>query len=252
MKPKLFLANWKMSLKPSEAAVLAKELVAAVKPPADQEVCLFPSFSALATVSQIINKSPLKLGAQDVFWQEHGAYTGEESVLTLKELGCDSVLIGHSERRKYCGETDEMVNKKVLACLEAGLRPVICVGETFEQRKNGQKDFIVMQQLEQALLGVSLTKYDRVVVAYEPVWVIGSGQAVAPEEAWYTLQVLKHFLLNSYAAETIQNQVSFLYGGSVNPENVAGFFGHEVLDGVLAGGVSLVAEQFSQLLKEVS
>lgn len=252
MKPKLFLANWKMSLKPSQAAILAKELVDQVKPKTNQEICLFPSFSSLAAVSQIVSKSPLKIGAQDVFWQEHGAYTGEESVLTLKEFGCDSVLVGHSERRKYCGETDEMVNKKVLACLDQGLRPVICVGETFEQRKNGQKDFIVMQQLERALLGVSLTKYDRLVVAYEPVWEIGSGQAAAPNEIWYTLQVLKHFLLNNYSGEEIAKQISFIYGGSVNPADVVGMFDHEVLEGVLVGGASLSADDFNQLLKEVS
>jgi triosephosphate isomerase len=252
MKPKLFLANWKMSLKPSQAAALAKELVTQVKLRADQEVCLFPSFSALDQVSKIVSKSPLKIGAQDVFWQEHGAYTGEESVLTLKEFSCVSVLKGHSERRKYCGETDEMVNKKVLACLDQGLRPVICVGETFEQRKNGQKDFIVMQQLERALHNVSLAKYDRLVIAYEPVWEIGSGQAAAPDEVWYTLQVLKHFLLNNYSGEAITKQISFIYGGSVNPADVIGLFDHEVLEGVLVGGASLSADDFNQLLKEVS
>ncbi|MCX6784697.1 MAG: triose-phosphate isomerase [Candidatus Komeilibacteria bacterium] len=251
-KKKLFFANWKMSLLPNQAVELAEAMVDKIKPRADQAICLLPSFSALSLVQTVAGKSQLQLGAQDIFWQEHGAYTGEESALTLRELGCSSVLVGHSERRQYCHETDEMVNKKVKTCLEHGLQPIICVGETFEERKDGQKDFIVMQQLEKALSGVKLTKFDRLAVAYEPVWEIGSGQAALPDEVWYTLQVLKQLLLNQYSPEVVRDQIWLLYGGSVDADNILGLFGHPVLEGVLVGGSSLSVDNFNQLIQASS
>ena len=246
MKQKLFLANWKMSLTPSQALALAKEYQK-LKINQNQEVSVFPSFSALGAVGGVLGKTKIQLGAQDVFWQDHGAYTGEESVLSLKELGVKSVLVGHSERRQYCGETQEMINQKVVASLEAGLRPVICVGETFDQRKDGQKDFVVMSQLESALANLELALPDRLVVAYEPVWMIGSGQAIAAEEIWYTLEVIRHFLISRYSATVVSNQIWLIYGGSVADDDTV-LFDHEVVEGVLVGGASLSADEFNKIL----
>jgi len=251
---KLIIANWKMNLLPAEAGKLAVDLVKNELSwaGAEKEVVLCPSFESLALVNEEIKKSAIKLGAQDCFWQDQGAYTGEISAPILKALGCSYVIIGHSERRTNLHETDEDINRKVAAVWRAGLTPIICVGETFDERQGGKKDFVIMNQVAGALKDLAWPFGGRLIIAYEPVWVIGSGQAVDPAEAEHTAKVIRQVLLDTFAEANFNAAAAqVIYGGSVNPENVANFTGSASIDGILVGGASLQAESFAELIKNV-
>jgi len=180
-----------------------------------------------------------------------GPYTGEVSPSFLQELGVRYVIVGHSERRQYLKETDDMVQQKVLAALAHGLTPVLCVGETLAERNAGRAHITVARQVEQALRGVSLTPEARLIVAYEPVWVIGSGKAVAPEDALGTAQVIKQSVRKALTPAQVSKQVTIIYGGSVDPTNIRTFVGRGLLQGVLVGGASLDAKRFLALLKQL-
>lgn len=248
----LVLANWKMNLAVAETEELARGLVAGKKNLNDTvELVLCPTFPALSQVAKIISHKGIALGAQDVFWKPVGPYTGEVSPLVLRELGVRYVLVGHSERRQYLQETDAMVRQKVGAVLAEGLVPVVCVGETFAERQVGQKDIVIARQVTAALNGIELTLKHQLVIAYEPVWVIGSGQAVAPEEAFTTARVIRQNLLDVFPAHVVDNQVRIIYGGSVDPSNIASFVNPGVLSGVLVGGASLDPKKFLELLQRL-
>lgn len=249
----LIIANWKMNLSIRDSVALAKQLVKEYKKlKADLELVLAPSFPAISAVAETIKRSGLKLGAQDVFWKTTGPYTGEVSPAVLKELGVDYVIIGHSERRQYFSETDNMVQQKVLATLTAGMVPVVCVGETFAQRQIGQKDMLVTRQVNQALQGVTLSRDQKIVIAYEPVWVIGSGQAVEPSEAEHTAKVVNHALLEHFSKKTMEQQTRVIYGGSVDITNIDSFVcDAPPISGVLVGGASLEAKRFISLLAQL-
>lgn len=270
------IANWKMQLLNREAENLASQILQEYKKKEEQEkgleIILCPSFTALAQVSTIIkgdssvaplpqNDIRLKLGAQDVFYHEKGAYTGEVSVLQLKEIGVEYVLIGHSERRQHLNETDEDVNRKVNICLDNGLTPILCVGETFDERRIGKTDLVLIRQVSRALEDVELPRPDgnrdsaskiELIIAYEPVWVIGSGQAVKPEEAEHVARVIKHTLLDFFDKETIEKNITIIYGGSVDADCISDFIMPGLLDGVLVGGASLTAEKFIPLITQLS
>ena len=246
---KIVIANWKMQLTLKESVALAKEVVRGVTETSGA-IVLCPSFTALASVGALVH-GKIALGAQDVFWEAKGAYTGAIGPRLLVEMGCRYVLVGHSERRRYCGETDSMVNKKVLAALAAGLIPVICVGETAEERREVRKDFVVMRQVAEAIRGVVLSGAQQLIIAYEPVWVIGSGQAVDPDDAEYMIQVIRHTLTDTIPPETLSRACRFLYGGSVDAKNVAAFTSRATIDGVLVGGASLNASAFFAMVQEV-
>lgn len=248
----LVLANWKMNLSIDESVTLARALTRAVaraKPAFDLGLC--PTFPALPGVAKVLAKTKVALGAQDIFWKPVGPFTGEVSPTVLHELGVAYVLVGHSERRQYQKETDAMVHQKVQAALAAGLAPVLCVGETFAERQSGQKDVVVARQVHSALQGVALPHGQNLVVAYEPVWVIGSGQAVAPEEARDTARLIRQSLLDTFSAEVVSKQVHIIYGGSVDPTNIATFVQQSPLAGVLVGGASLEAKRFLALLRQL-
>ena len=251
MSKTIIMANWKMKLYGKEAEELAEEFTKLYKPFGEVEVVLCPDYLNLQTVSKKIKGKEIKLGAQDCFWEESGAFTGEVSPRSLKEVGCEYVIIGHSERRTFLGETDEMVNKKVLAVLKEGLIPVICVGETFEERQEGNKDFVVMNQVSKALEGVDIGN-NELVIAYEPVWVIGSGQAVMPEEAEHTHQVIRQVLVDKFELDTVKEKIRIIYGGSVEPLNIQGFLAMNNIKGVLVGGASLDSNIFNELVKSAS
>ena len=223
MKKNIIIANWKMNLTVKESLKLAEEILSgsASRSSGETEVVLCPGFESLHYLKDSL-KDKIGLGAQDCFWEDAGAYTGEVSPKVLKELGCAYVIIGHSERRKHLGETDEQVNRKVYAALRNDLIPIICVGETFEERQRGEKDFVIMRQVAKALAGIKLLSADRLIIAYDPVWVIGSGQAVSPDEAEHASRVIKQVLLDNLGAAPAE-QTRIIYGGSVNPENVGGF-----------------------------
>ncbi len=253
VKP-LVIANWKMNLSIRQSVSLARALVTGLAPRRGHlaaEVVLCPSFPALAAVAGVLKGKPLTLGAQNVFWKAKGPYTGEVSAEVLKELGVRYVMVGHSERRQYLRETDAMVQQKVAAVLQAGLTPVVCVGETFAERQIGQKDVVIDRQVTAALKGLTLEPDDHLVVAYEPVWVIGSGQAVEPEEAMATAKVIRQALIDVWPERAWQSQVRIIYGGSVDSSNIKTFLGGE-LTGVLVGGASLEAKTLLALVRELA
>lgn len=255
------ILNWKMNLGILESRDLArniKENLNRIKAADFLEFIICPSYPAIALVREALGYSQIKLGAQDVFWTDKGAYTGEVSVLSLKEMGVKYVLVGHSERRQYLNESNEMINKKTTEILKNGLVPIICVGETFEERREGMKDAIVTNQLAAALTNVNLNPDQQIIIAYEPVWVIGSGQAVLPEEAEHTNLVIRQALFdiayeNNWPSgnELIEKNIKLIYGGSVNEDNVKEFLSKKAIDGLLIGTASLDPEKIFNLIKTI-
>ena len=189
-------------------------------------------------------ESSLILGAQNCFWEDKGSFTGEISPLYLKKIGIKFVIVGHSERREHLKELDEMVHKKVKAVLDNELCPIICVGETFEERQEKRKDYVIIQQVFKALSGLMPKEQDKIVIAYEPVWVIGSGQAVNSDEAEYTNQIIRQAAVDCLPSNFVLNNMKFIYGGSIDENNVDEFLGKKTIDGFLVGGASLKAEKF--------
>lgn len=247
-KMPLIIGNWKMRLSAKESMILAKEIKAS--PKATAEIVLCPTFTSISDVAQVIKENGIKLGAQDCFWEGQGSYTGEVSAHQLAELGCEYVIIGHSERRKIFSETDEMVHKKVKMAIAAGLIPIVCVGETYEQRQNGAKDFTIMQQAVKAIEGVELGVNSKIVIAYEPVWVIGTGQAVNPDDAQEAHRIIRQAMFDIFDPETIRNNFRIIYGGSVDENNVKSFTSQENIDGVLVGIASLKAKDFLGIINK--
>lgn len=256
MKRSIFVANWKMNLTSAETEDLTEKLSQGLRTFANEktEIILCPAFPALDNLSLILKKenpANLKIGAQDVFWEERGAFTGEVSVKMLKEVDCRYVIVGHSERRANLGETDEMVNKKVKILLENDLVPIICVGETFEERQRGIRDVVVARQVAAAIQGVELFGNKKVIIAYEPVWVIGTGQAVLPEDAEHSHRMIREALMENFSVDIIEKHFQIIYGGSVDSKNIGDFVSRENIDGVLVGGASLKVEEFVKMIKEI-
>jgi len=251
MKKKIIIGNWKMSLSYRQALDLAENLLEQNNQSEKVEVVVCPAFISLFGVAEKILNSGIKLGAQDCFWHEEGAFTGEVSPLNLRDIGCEYVIVGHSERRGYLNETDQMVNQKVKAVLENNLIPIICVGETLAERQSSSKDFVIMNQVNKALEGIELSGNQKLIIAYEPVWVIGSGQAVEPREAEHTNQVIRQLLIDMYPLEVVNEKFNLIYGGSVNPVNIKQFLLQPTVEGALVGGASLEAETFWQIIKAV-
>lgn len=242
---KILIGNWKMQLSVRESGALARAVRAGVKK-TKTAVILCPSFPAIPAVQAALRGGAVALGAQDLFWEAKGQYTGEVSGVMLRELGCSYVIVGHSERRAHFGETDEMVHKKISAALAARLTPILCVGETREERERGERDAVLRRQVHVALRGLTPAQIKKVIVAYEPVWVIGSGRAVPPADA-----VAAHGRIRSavdeVAGETVKVRV--IYGGSVDSKNAAGFIREAAVDGCLVGGASLRAAEFLKLAR---
>jgi len=250
MHTRYLIANWKMNLNESESEALAGKIAKGL--PAKEadspkiEMVLCPSHLALSNVADVVRGAGIALGAQDVFWEDHGAYTGEISPATLKELGCTYCIVGHSERRHHLNETDEIVRKKVAALLEHDINPIICVGETGEEREAGERDAVVIRQVTEALAKGDLRPVgkQRVIIAYEPVWVIGTGQAVDPQDAAEAHQLIRDTLSEFYPADVVDKNCFVVYGGSVKSENIQSFLDIPVIEGALVGGASLKADEF--------
>lgn len=246
MRKPIIAGNWKMNMTPREGV----ELVNALKPLVANAACdvvVCPPFVDLVAVGEAIKGSNIRLGAQNMHFAEKGAYTGEISADMLKELGVEYVIIGHSERRQYFAETDETVNKKVTAALEKGLIPIMCVGETLEQREAGVTDTFVSGQVEAGLKGLTAEQVKKVVIAYEPIWAIGTGKTATKEEANATIGVVRKTvekLFGTEAAEAIRIQ----YGGSMNAKNASELMSMEQIDGGLIGGASLKPEDFAKVV----
>lgn len=249
MKNKILVANWKMNLSPDEEISLLKEVANLFKNNKknipDLEIIICPSFLALKQAKEVIKELPnFHLGAQNCFWEDKGAYTGEISPLYLKQIGIEFIILGHSERRTYLGEANEMINKKVRACLKNDLCPIICVGETFEEQQEGKRDYTIMHQTSTALEGLQVNENKRILIAYEPVWVIGRGKAVEPEQAEYANRVIQQTAIDCLPLDFVKQKMSFLYGGSIDEENVVSFKEQKTIDGFLVGGASLNPKEF--------
>jgi triosephosphate isomerase len=253
MTEKYLIANWKMQLSQEEAgkqALALKKLLAEEKINSDLKIVLCPDFVSLAEVAGIVNGSKIALGAQDGFYEEKGAFTSQVSMKQIKDIGCQYVILGHSERRAL-GETDEIINKKVKAALEQGLIPIICVGETFEERKEGQKDLVIMHQIYEALKNIKPESGQKIIIAYEPVWVIGTGQAISGADAFYAASLIQQSLLDSQTGLDEKN-FGVIYGGSVSPENINDFLELPNIHGALVGNASLEAQKFLAIIKKIN
>lgn len=241
-------ANWKMHKTVAEAQAFIQALAAELGDPQRVDVVICPSFTALAAVGQALQGTPYKMGAQNVHWEKQGAFTGEINAAQLLDLGCASVIIGHSERRHYFGETDETVNKRLKAAYAANLQPILCIGETLAQRQAGKTNEVVAKQLMGALAGLSAQQISHLVIAYEPVWAIGTGVASTPDDAQEVAAYIRGLLAGVCGQEGAQ-ACRIQYGGSVNPVNAGGFFAMPDVDGALVGGASLDASSFAAIVK---
>jgi triosephosphate isomerase (TIM) len=250
---KLIAGNWKMNKTLSEALALVRELkaVAAALPAERVEVAVAPPFVALHAVARELEGSGVKLAGQNCHWEASGAFTGEVSAPMLKDVGCAYVILGHSERRQYFGETDETVNKRIRAVLGAGLTPIVCVGETLSEREAGRTRDVVEGQVQGALKGYSAAEVAHFVLAYEPVWAIGTGRTATSAQAQEVHRALREQLGRLFDADTAQ-RVRIQYGGSVKPDNAAELLGQPDVDGALVGGASLKAGDFGGILKGAS
>jgi triosephosphate isomerase len=243
----LIAGNWKMYKTAEEAGATAHQLVELVGAVSDIDIMIAPPFTALESVATAIKNSPLELGAQNLFWENEGAYTGEISAPMLVSLGCQYCIIGHSERRQYFDETDETVNKKIRAAIQAGLKPVFCIGETEEQREAGQTFSVLDKQFKKGVEGFASDQLNSLIIAYEPVWAIGTGKTATNDQAQEAHQFIRSLIKDSLG-NTIFKSTRILYGGSVKPENISKLMEMPDIDGALVGGASLSAESFNKIV----
>jgi triosephosphate isomerase (TIM) len=247
IRKKIIAGNWKMNKTPEDSKELAEGIKLDVGTVNEVDVVVCPTFTALDAVSKVIGDTNIKLGAQNMHWEAEGAYTGEISASMLRNLYCHYVILGHSERREYFGETDEIINKKTKAAIAAGLIPIVCVGETLEQRESNTQEAVVSTQLKASLAGLG-SDLGKVVVAYEPVWAIGTGLTASPEQA----QEMHAFIRSTLAEISDQataDKIRIQYGGSMKPENATELLSQPDIDGGLIGGAALKAQSFVALVK---
>lgn len=248
MRIPLIVGNWKMFKTAAEAVALASALVELLRDVDDVEVVVCPPFTALHAVSKVLAGSRIALGAQDLHWEKEGAYTGEISAPMLLDVGCRYVIVGHSERRQYFGETNGRVNKKTRAALMHHLIPIVCVGETWEERETGRTFEIIEGQVRGGLADLTPEEMKGLVIAYEPVWAIGTGRTATPTEANEAQGFIRK-LLASRCGREISDRIPILYGGSVKPDNIAALMAEPEIDGALVGGASLDAVSFAKIVR---
>jgi len=247
MRKPVIAGNWKMYKTIAEAV----DFVEKIRPVADKashcEAIVAPPFTALRAAAEAARGSALRVAAQNCHWDKEGAHTGDVATVMLRDAGCTHVIIGHSERRHDCGETDEQVNKKVKAALAAGLTPIVCVGETLEEREKGETEKVLECQFMRGLAGLTPADFSRIMIAYEPVWAIGTGRTATPEMAAQAHGFLRRLARQQFGASE-PDGVRILYGGSVKPDNIGGLMAQEEIDGALVGGASLKVDSFTALI----
>ncbi|MFC1956318.1 triose-phosphate isomerase [Chloroflexota bacterium] len=248
MRVSLIAGNWKMNTTVSEAIGLVESMQTELDKVENIDKVICPPFISLVKVKELIRGSSVKLGAQNMFYEEKGAYTGEISPLMLADL-CEYVIIGHSERRQYFYETGEIVNKKVKAALAVGLKPILCIGENLEENESGKTGVVVMEQLESSLAGIDNS--NSLVIAYEPIWAIGTGRAATGGQANETISLIRINVSKLYGKKTAQD-IRILYGGSVTADNTAEYLQQSDIDGALVGGASLKPTEFLSIVKQAS
>jgi len=246
MRRKVIAGNWKMNMLPNEAIAFIEELAKKVKN-SENEVILCVPYIDLFYGLLTAQDSKIKIGAQNMHYEDSGAYTGEVSGKMLASIGVEYVIIGHSERRQYFNETDEIVNKKVKSAIRNGLKPIICVGETLEQREAGLTQKVITNQIELALVGVEENHLENIIIAYEPIWAIGTGKTATKEDANDSIKAIRNKISEIYG-QNVANRVIIQYGGSVKPTNAKELFEMSDIDGGLVGGASLKADEFSKIV----
>ncbi|MDR1114500.1 MAG: triose-phosphate isomerase [Candidatus Margulisbacteria bacterium] len=247
MRKPIMAGNWKLNKNHLETLTFIDELTPLLNGVDAVDIVICPPFTSLNVATARTKGTNVKVGAQDLFWEKSGAYTGEISGDMLKVLGCDYVLIGHSERRQYFGETDQTINKKILAAFTAGLIPIVCVGETLPEREAGQVEQVLSAQVREGLKGLNAQEHGKIVIAYEPVWAIGTGRTATPAQANEAHVLIRKCLSEIFGAAA--QDIRIQYGGSVKPENVKELMAQPDIDGALIGGAALQAESFEKLVK---
>lgn len=247
MREIIIAGNWKMYKTGAEAVALVTELKKGLDMADLPTVVVCPPFTALGEVNRIIEDSVIKLGAQNMFWKEEGAYTGEISPRMLIALGCKFVILGHSERRIHFGETDCDINRKIKCALSSGIRPIVCCGERLEERERGEAKAVVEKQIRGVFSGIDQEEMVKCIIAYEPVWAIGTGKTATPGEAEEMHLFIRNLLAGMYSSD-VSSSMSILYGGSVKPENIKELMGEEDIDGALVGGASLKPDSFLKIV----
>ena len=240
--------NWKMNKTVGEALDLVRELKKGISGVKEVEVAVAPPFTALYAVRKELEGSTIRLAAQNLYWEEKGAFTGEVSPLMVKEVGCHYVIIGHSERRQFFGETDETVNRRIKAALAQGLKVIFCMGETLKEREEGRTFPVIERQISGGLKGLGDKDLRNIVTAYEPVWAIGTGKTATPEQAEEVHRFIREKVEKLYSRK-VSEEIRIQYGGSVTPENIKGLMSQPDIDGALVGGASLKAESFSKIVR---
>ena len=249
MRKTVIAGNWKMNndLKESEKLIVElKNLLQNEKPNCDVIVC--PPYTSLSEAYKLLKGSQIKLGAQNMHFEENGAFTGEVSASMLKSVGCEYVILGHSERRHIFGESNEMINKKIKKALSAGLKPIFCVGELLEERESGTTNDVVKKQILKGLAEISADEMKNIIVAYEPVWAIGTGKTASPAQAQEVHEFIRDLIEITYSLE-VANDLVIQYGGSVKPENAKELISQKDIDGALVGGACLKADSFMGIIK---
>ncbi len=244
----IFAGNWKMNTTAGEGRALVRGIIDGLTGIGDREVIVFPPAVYAAMTVDLCKGTKVDVGIQNMYFEESGAFTGEISPLMVKDLGCRYILIGHSERRHVFGETDEEVKRKVQAALKAGIEPVVCVGELLDEREQGKTDEVIRRQIQGAFRDVSESELKTVIIAYEPVWAIGTGRVATPEIAEEVHGNIRSLISELYS-EKAASAIPVLYGGSVKPDNIAGLYAMENIDGVLVGGASLKADSFLDIIR---
>lgn len=248
MRTPVIAGNWKMNMTVSQSIELVKSIYLGLKFPGDVDVIVSPPFTALHAVANELKNSYVAVAAQNLYWEDNGAFTGEISPVFIKDAGADYVIIGHSERRQYFGETDETVNKKIKAALKHNLVPIVCVGETLDEREAGQLDHIIRKQIVNGLNDLSENEVSDIILAYEPVWAIGTGKTATPEQAEEVHAKIKSLIAELFSQAAAEN-VRILYGGSMKPSNSRELLSKPNIDGGLIGGASLKPEDFIDIIK---
>lgn len=248
MRRLIIAGNWKMNKSVTESMELARKLKMKLLGEADLIIIVCPPFVSLQPLAELLKGGNIHLGAQNMYWEEQGAFTGEISPKMLLSIGVEYVILGHSERRKYFGETDETVNKKIKKALELGLKPIVCIGETLEQREEGKTLEVLERQLTEGLKEVEIDDPFNIVIAYEPIWAIGTGRNATPEQAQEAHHFIRELLGKIYGAEKAEG-LTLQYGGSVKPDNARDLLIQEDVDGALVGGASLDTFNFSSIIE---
>ncbi|MDD2890063.1 MAG: triose-phosphate isomerase [bacterium] len=249
MRKSFIAGNWKLNKQVSEAVETSKTIKEGTKNLSGVDICICPTFTVLKSVYEITKDSNISLGAQNLWYENQGAYTGEIGASSLLDVGCKYVIIGHSERRKYLNESDEIIAHKTLSALEAGLIPIVCIGETLEDRESDKAQKVIETQFSGACKNLPADKFSKIIIAYEPVWAIGTGKTATPEIAEGMHKFIRQLIENKYTKELAEN-CRILYGGSVTPANIESLMKEKDIDGALVGGASLAPESFIEIVKK--